>query len=352
MENKVLLKHFFVLLLSLLISGKALGGDILIQEGEIGQSVIYRVSPNGSNLKKIGDGIFPQWSPDRKYISYIKFGTENTELVVTSVREGKEIFNVSQPMDKGVMMYHAWNPKGDGIAFINFGPASSVSYYDSKTKVIRTLYTVEFRSSEDALFSTLEWSPSGDRILFSPSYTSKGKEVYSAHLIDCRKGTVKTLSEAGLFPRFIGKERILVSVKSEVWTISSDGGGKRKIHDFTAPVIDVTKESKGKMIFVVKPQDPPGSPSSQLFLLDFESNRFQEINTHGYIFVSPAISSDGNQFAAIGAKWKGQKLSDEGYYVDDLKTQKTTLLKNIRPGKGADRSGLYIPLGGKPIIWD
>lgn len=352
MENRGLLKHFCVLLLSLLISGKALGGDILIQEGEIGQSVIYRVSPNGSNLKKIGDGIFPQWSPDRKYISYIKFGTENTELVVTSVREGKEIFNVSQPMDKGVMMYHAWDPKGDGIAFISFGPSSSVSYYDCKSKDIRTFHKVEFRSSEDALFSTLEWSPDGDKILFSPSYTSKGKEAYSAYLIDWRKGTAKKLIEAGLFPRFIGKERILVAAKSEVWTINSDGGGKRKIHDFTAPVIDVTKESKGKMIFVVKPQDLPGNPPSRLFLLNFESNRFQEINTHGYTFLSPAISSDGNQFAAIGSMWKGEEPSGEGYYVYDLKTQKTTLVKNIKPGKGADRSGLYILLGGKPIIWN
>ena len=205
MENKVILRHFCVLLLGLLISRQAYGADVLIQEGELGQSVIYRVSPNGSNLKKIGDGFFPQWSPDKKYISYIKFGTENTELVVTSVREGKEIFNVSQSMDKGVMMYHTWSPRGDGIAFISFGPESSVSFYDSKIKDIRTLYNVEFRSSEDALFSTLEWSPDGDKILFSPSYTSMGKEAYAAYLIDFRKGTATNLIDPGLFPRFIGK---------------------------------------------------------------------------------------------------------------------------------------------------
>ncbi len=352
MENKVFLKHFCVLLLGLLIYGKAYGGDILIQEGELGQGVIYSVSPNGSNLRKIGNGIFPQWSPGRKYISYIEFATENTKLVVTSVGEGKEIFNVSQPLDKGVMMYHTWNPKGDGIAFINFGPASSVSYYDSKTKVIRTLYRVDLRNSEDALFSTLEWSPDGDKILFCPSYTSRGKEAYSAYLVDCRKGTAKKLMEAGLFPRFIGKERILLVVKSEVWTINSDGGDKRKIHDFGAPVLDVTKESKGKIIFVVKPQDLPGNLLSRLFLFNFESNRLEEINTRSYTFLSPAISSDGNQFAAIGLRWKGQDPIDEGYYVYDLKTQKTGLLKQIVAGKGTDRSGLYILLGGKPIIWD
>lgn len=156
MENKVILKHFSVLLLGLLISGNAYAGDILIQEGALGQSVIYRVSPNGTNLKKIGDGIFPQWSRDNKYISYIQFGTENTELVVTSVDHGREVLKVSQPLDKGVMMYHAWNPKGNGIAFVRFGPVSSVSWYDMRTKDIRTLHKLEFRSSEDALFQP--WS--------------------------------------------------------------------------------------------------------------------------------------------------------------------------------------------------
>jgi len=348
MENKVSLKHFCVLLLGLLISGKAYGGDILIQEGELGQSVIYSVSPNRSNLKKIGDGIFPQWSPDRKYISYIKFGIKNTELVVTSVREGKEIFNLSQPIDKGVIMYHTWNPKGDGIAFISFGPESSVSYYDYKTKDIRTLYKVEFRSSQDALFATLEWSPDGERLLFSPSYTSMEKGLY---LIDFKKGTVKKLIEA-VFPRFISKERILVVVNSDVWTINSDGSDKRKIHDFRAPVLNVTKESRRKIIFVVKPQDLHGEPPCRLFLLNLESSRFEEINTQGYVFFSPAISSDGNKFAAIGSKSKDGETIDEGYYVYDLKTQKTTLLKKIELGKSTDQSGGYILLGGKPIIWD
>jgi Tol biopolymer transport system component len=349
MENKVILKNFCILLLSLLISGKAYGGDILIQDGGIEHGVIYGVSPNGSNLNKIGDGIFPQWSPDRKYISYIKFGTENTKLVVTSVGEGREIFNVSQPRDEGVIMYHTWNPKGDGIAFISFGPESSVSYYDSKTKDIRTLHKVEFRSAEDALFSTVEWSPDGERLLFSPSYTSHRKGIY---LIDFKKGTVKKLIEVGLFPRFISKERILIVVNSEAWTINSDGSKKRKIHDFKAPVLNVTKELGRKIIFVVKAQDLSGNPPCRLFLLNFESDRVEEINTQGYVFLSPAISSDGNRFAALGSKFDRGESSYEGYYMYDLETQKTTLLKKIEPGKGTDQSRLFILLGGKPIIWD
>ena len=349
MENKVVLKHFCLLVLSLLISGKAYGGDILIQDGGIERGVIYSVSPNGSNLKKIGDGIFPQWSPDRKYISYIRFGTENTKLVVTSVGEGNEIFNVSQPIDEGVIMYHTWNPRGDGIAFISFGPESSVSYYDSKTKDIRTLHKVEFRSAEDALFSTLEWSPDGERLLFSPSYTSQGKGIY---LIDFKKRKIKKLIEAGIFPRFISKERILIVVNSEIWIINSDGSEKRKLHDFKAPVLNATKESRRRIIFAVKARDLSGNPPCRLFLLNLESNRVEEINTQGYVFLSPAISSDGNRFAAIGSKFEKGESSYEGYYVYDLETKKTTLLKKIEPGKGTDQSGLYILLGGKPIIWD
>ena len=52
MENKVSLNYFFVLILGLLILGKVYGGDILIHDGGLEKSVIYRVSPDGSQIKE------------------------------------------------------------------------------------------------------------------------------------------------------------------------------------------------------------------------------------------------------------------------------------------------------------
>jgi hypothetical protein len=65
MKDRVFFSQLFVLILSLLMMDQAYGADILIHDAGIDEGIIYSVSPDGSNLKKIGDGIFPQWSPDR-----------------------------------------------------------------------------------------------------------------------------------------------------------------------------------------------------------------------------------------------------------------------------------------------
>ena len=82
MEGRTFLKHLSVLILSLLIVDQAYGADILIHDGGIDRGVIYSVSPDGTNLNKIGDGLFPQWSPDRNFISYVKTRNESMNLVV------------------------------------------------------------------------------------------------------------------------------------------------------------------------------------------------------------------------------------------------------------------------------
>jgi len=348
MEGRVFLKHFSVLILSLLIVDQAYGADILIHDGGIDKGVIYSVSPDGSNLKKIGDGLFPQWSPDRKFISYIKTLNENMSLVVVNT-EGREVFNVSEPIDKGIIMYHTWDPKGEGIAFIRYGPESSVVYYNIKTRGMKTLHTVKFQSAQDALLSTtLEWSPDGERLLFSPGYVNRLRDV---DLIDLRKGTVKKLIDVGFFPRFISKEKVLFVVNSEIWSININGSDKRKLHDMGIPILSVTKEARRKIIFLARPKDLPGEPPLRLFLLDLENNKLEEIKTQGYAFMSPEISPDGSKFAAIGSKLReGELEEEEEYCVYDLKTEKTTLLKKVEASKSRE-FGLYILFGGKPIIW-
>jgi len=334
---------------------QAYGADILIHDGGIDEGVIYSVSADGSNFKKIGDGFFPQWSPDRKLISYIRADTasECMKLIVVN-REGKEVFNVSEPIDKGIIMYHTWDPKGGGIAFIRYEPESSVVYYNIKTRGMKTLHTVKLESAEEAFFSTtLEWSPDGERLLFSPGYINRLRDV---DLIDLKKGTVNKLIDVGFFPRFISKEKVLFVINSEVWSINIDGSDKRKLLDTGVPILSVTKESRKTIIFLtkpkdLKPKDLSGSPPLRLFLLNLENNKLEEIKTQGYLFMSPEISPDGSKFAAIGSKLRDGEPEEEAYYcVYDLKTKETTFLKKVDASKSRE-FGLYILFGGRTIVW-
>ncbi len=348
MKGRIFLDLLCVLILSLLMVGQAYGADILIHDGGIDKGVIYSVSPDGSNLKKIGDGFFPQWSPDRNFISYIKRADEYMNLVVVNT-ERREVFKVSEPIDKGIIMYHTWDPKGGGIAFIRYGPESSVVYYNIKTRRMKTLHTVKFESAQEALLSTtLEWSPDGERLLFSPGYINRLRDV---DLIDLKKGTVKKLIDVGLFPRFISKEKVLFVINSEIWSTNIDGSDRRKLHDTTIPILSVTKESTKKIIFLAKPKDLPGESLLRLFLLNLENNKLEEIKTPGYAFMSPEISPDGSKFATIGSKLRDGEAEDEAdFYVFDLKTQKITFLKKVETSKSRE-FGLYILFGGKPIVW-
>jgi hypothetical protein len=97
----------------------------------------------------------------------------------------------------------------------------------------------------------------------------------------------------------------------------------------------------------------PGEPFLRLFLLNLENNKLEEIKTQGYVFMAPEISPDGGKFAAIGSKLRDgepEEEEKEEYCVYDLKTKKTTFLKKVEAGKNG-HFGLYILLGGKPIIW-
>jgi len=358
MKTKFFSKFSCILFFNLVFFAAAHGSDILIYDGGLENGIIYRVSPNGSNLKKIGEGVLPQWSPDKKYISYIKFKDDDSKsdpesrLVVVNT-EGKEIFNVTGSIDKGFIMYHAWDPRGGGIAFIRVGLESSVSYYDIKTKKTKILHKVMLDSPEDLFCSTLEWSPDGKKLLFCPSLRSIDKWK-GPDLIDVKTGAVKKVSEVGYFPRFISQEGVLFVINSEIWIVNIDGSGKRKICDVGIPIMAVTKEAKRKIVFQAKAKESPKGLPTRLFLLNLEGNRVEEINTQGYLFFTPAISSDGNKIAAIGVKLKNGELPDNGeecYYVYDLKTREVSLLKKVGTVDQKDL-GFLILFGFKPIIWD
>lgn len=352
MENKVFLKLFLILIINLFLFGIAYSGDILFHE-EVGeQIIIYRVLPDGTGLRKIGYGLFPQWSPDKRFISYVDTKTFG-EFAVMDLK-GKEIFRIKEKEieNLGSIIRYGWNPKSKGIAIVTaFGRhEGSVSYYDIETKRIKTLHKAEFKDLDEALIATtLEWSPDGKLILFSPgSILTKGQGIT---LINIKTGTIKTLSDIGTLPRFINKDRVLFIIGSEIWVMNTDGNNKRKLLDIEMPILNSSRVANKKIILQIKAKDLPGELPYRLLLLNLENNRLEEIKSKDYLLLCPNISPDGKKFTAVGLKLKNGKLVSEeeaeaGYYVFDLKTEKITLLKRFEPGKGEGFwFGVYLGYG-------
>ena len=337
MENKIFLKLFSILILSLFFYGITHAGDILFHE-EVGQqAVIYRLSPNGTGLRKIGKGLFPKWSPDGRYISYIGAGSRDTgEFIVADLKD-KEIFRIKNIREMGGVVRYSWNPKGKSIAFVTvFGRHNgSVSIYDIKTKSIRILHDFGCRDLDEALMATtLEWSPDGEQLLFSSgSILSKGQGVV---LINAKKGTVKRLSNEGALPRFTDRDRLLFVIGSEIWTTYTDGSNKRKLLDVGMLILNSSKAVNNKIILQL--MEKGKREEVKLFLFDVKNIELEKLKAENYLLLCPKISYDGKKITAVGVKSKYGELdtseeAEPGYYVFDLIKGEVTLLKRFEPGK-------------------
>lgn len=362
---KLFSRSFLGLIVTLMLSSIAYGGNILLHEEVGNQPIIYNILPDGTNLKKIGQGLSPQWSPDRKFISYIEpmKGTDPTIVKGLAVIEpgGKEVFHIGGTKDITSIIRYRWNPNSKGIALVTVlgRHNGSILYYDIATKQTQTLLKVEFKDLDMAfLETTLEWSPDGRQLLFSSrALLPKGQGVA---LININDGATKNLSDVGILPRFVGGKVFFV-IGSEIWGTNLDGSDKKKLSDIGLPVINSSNAANNKIIFQVDAQKKDKEFPFKLYLLNLDNNRINliEIGSKNHLLLCPNISPDGNKFTAIGMRLKkdGQFVSEEeselGYYIFNIKTGEVTLLKKFEDrnkGKGF-WWGIYAGYGNH-TIWN
>lgn len=339
-QNRLFFRIFLGLIVNLLFAGIAIGGDILLNEEIGGEVIIYRISPDGTNLNKIGQGFFPQWSPDGKYISYVEYFKIADPSIVRGLvvieSTGKEIFRISGRIDITSIVRYLWNPNGKGIALVTvFGRhKGSILYYDIATKQIKTLHKIEFQSLDMAfLLTSLEWSSDGKLLLFSSG--SALPEGQGFVLIDIEKETVKNLSEVGILPRFMGN-KVLFVMGSEIWNINFDGSDKKRLFDAGMPIISLSKIVNDRTILQIDAKSLDQEFPFRLYLLNLDNKmHLKEIGSENHLLLSPSISPDGKKFTAIGMRLRkdGQFVSEEeselGYYIVDISTEKITLLKRF-----------------------
>lgn len=349
MENKIVLKFLLGLIINLSLLDIVYSSDILFHEQTGGETIIYKVSPDGTGLRKIGNGFSPQWSPDNKFITYIDPKTFGEFVFKDS--GGKESFRIKEKEleNVGSIIQYAWNPKSESIAFVSvYGRHKGVvSCFNLKTKKIKPLHKIEFDDLDVAIISTtLEWSSDGELLLFS--------KEQGITLIDSKNETVTKILDIGTLPRFIEKDRILFIIGSEIWTINIDGSNKKKLFDTGTSVMNTSKVVNKKILLQLEVKNLFGELPSKMLLLDLSNNRAKEVTLGKYLFLCPNIAPDGIKFTSFGMKLKNGELVsgqyvESGYYVFDLETEKVTVLKKSEAYKnGGFWSGIYLNCGSHP----
>ena len=140
--NKLFSRILSGVMVNLFLFSIAQSGDILFHEEEADhKSIVYRISPEGTDHIKIAEGLFPQWSPDKKYISYVK-GIDPTIIggLIIIEPSGKEIARINAGKEMTSIVRYSWNPNSNGIALVTTAGRhdASVIYYDIKTRQMKT----------------------------------------------------------------------------------------------------------------------------------------------------------------------------------------------------------------------
>lgn len=349
MQSKIYVMMLFgILIVTQLIPNVSYANDILFHEFIDEQAVMYGVKTNGSNLTNIGYGMFPQSSPDKKFISYVElrpkmpgrkqFPADLGQLIVEDKKE-KELFRIKGYSNIDNLNYqhftirHCWHPDSKSIAFVAIlGPSGDgfIYYHSIKTQKTRIIKHFRYKAFADALWgTTLQWSPDGKYLVFScPGERNKLANWQIINFVNFQKEASATLTEEGRLPRFIDSDRILFIKQSAIWTVRTDGTKKTKLLDVNSPILSSTRVVNNKIILQIRSNDRSSEFPFDLYLFEIKKTRLENIKIKDYHILCPKMSPDGIKITAFGLK-PGKEEVNIGYYVHNLETKQTSLLKKL-----------------------
>ena len=133
-----------------------------------GQEEIFRMDTNGSHVQRLtnhpAQDLFPSWSPDGKYIIWARRQGRNAALWQMNA-DGSNPHALTAPLP--YLQNPRWSPKGNLIAFDYDADGDGLNELAVMNVDGSNLHTV-FDANTDLVDLWLgDWSPRGDRLLFS-----------------------------------------------------------------------------------------------------------------------------------------------------------------------------------------
>lgn len=138
-----------------------------------GDPAIWVMNSDGSDRKRLTDGLFPTWSPDGSRIAYTDYYGERPYLAVMNAdgsnQRGIDTSLLQKVLGIDVAEEPSWAPYGERIAYASYVGADN-----------EEIFVIDVDGSKKSRLTDLPgndhwpptWSPDGERIAF----TSNGKE--------------------------------------------------------------------------------------------------------------------------------------------------------------------------------
>ena len=151
------------------VHGVGAPGSLVFHSARSGNLEIYAANPDGSDPRRLtndpADDIWPDISPNGRFVAFASLRTGNREIFVLDLQDGT-LTNVSQ--STGDDNWPRWSPNGQEIAFhSNRDGNYNIYVVNADGSALRRV------TSNTLLDQWPDWSPNGKRIAFR-----RGFDVY------------------------------------------------------------------------------------------------------------------------------------------------------------------------------
>jgi dipeptidyl aminopeptidase/acylaminoacyl peptidase len=231
--------------------------------------------------KPEGTASAPRWSPDGRAIAYVGGDGERSGLMVADIDGGQPRFiaavqGTNHPLPTSGDQI-AWSPDGRQIAFVSATPGPEQDANGDPMVITRYLYkptasegmtrfndnrrlhiflanvasgAVTQLTSGNCYEHSLDWSPSGDRILFVSNHEPDPDRVFNYDIFSVRvaDGSIAQLTQTknaeyrpvwspdGRRIAYLGTTRPLTSSETtmentHVWVMDADGGNRHEVRE-------------------------------------------------------------------------------------------------------------------------
>jgi Tol biopolymer transport system component len=265
------------------------GGVIVFYSNRDGNTDIYRVNADGSDLWRLTDhpanDMAPAVSPDGRQIAFTSGRDGNNEIYVMRV-DGSDLRRLTE--HRAYDSHPAWSPDGAQIAFVSERDGNREIYLlrvgDAQPDGIATGQSPRRLTDHPADELRPAWSPDGQQIAFN-SDRDGNWEIYVVRLDGADLRRLTDSPDWEIFPAWSPDGTRIAYRRSaprgwngDVWTMAADGSNPQQI----------THERSND-------ENPAWSPDGSQIV--FQSDRFAEAHTMGsdvYNFELVVIDADGS----------------------------------------------------------